>query len=155
MTASSPSNFVIGLLAVLFAGAAVGRDVPGPRSPVARAAQTAVTGPRIGELGTGDRELPARMDRLTPQQSGTTALLQAVSVVNDKVVWVSGHAGTWARTTDGGTTWTPGTVPGADTLQFRDVQAFSADEAFLMAAGPGELSRVYHTSDGGKHWALQ
>jgi photosystem II stability/assembly factor-like uncharacterized protein len=93
--------------------------------------------------------------RLTPQTSGTTALLQAVSVVSNTVVWVSGHQGTWARTTDGGTTWITGRVAGADTLQFRDVQATSATTAWLMAAGPGEMSRIYHTTDGGTTWVLQ
>lgn len=91
---------------------------------------------------------------LQPQQSGTTALLQAVSPVSDQVAWVSGHQGTWARTVDGGATWVTGRVPGADTLQFRDVHAVSADTAILMSAGTGELSRVYRTMDGGKSWEL-
>ncbi len=92
---------------------------------------------------------------LTPQASGTTALLQAVSVVDGRSAWVSGHAGTWARTTDGGATWRAGHVPGADTLQFRDVHALSADVAWLLAAGPGDMSRIYHTTDGGRSWTLQ
>jgi len=46
-------------------------------------------------------------------------------------------------------------VPGAEALDFRAVVAFSADEAFLMSAGPGEQSRIYHTSDGGNRWQLQ
>lgn len=89
------------------------------------------------------------------QTSGTTALLQAVSAVDENVVWVSGHRGTWARTLDGGATWTTGVVPGADTLQFRDVHAHSADLAWLLSAGPGELSRIYRTADGGRSWTLQ
>ncbi len=89
------------------------------------------------------------------QSSGTAALLQAVSAVNDTVVWVSGHRGTWARTLDGGRTWTTGTVAGGDTLQFRDVHAASADTAWLLSAGPGDLSRIYRTTDGGASWALQ
>ena len=92
---------------------------------------------------------------LAPQQSGTTALLQAVSTVDDRIVWVSGHAGTYARTLDGGATWTAGRVPGADTLQFRDVHAVSADTAYLMSAGSGELSRVFRTLDGGRTWTQQ
>ena len=91
---------------------------------------------------------------LEVQASGTTALLQAVSAVNDSVVWVSGHAGTWVRTTDAGRHWTAGRVPGADSLQFRDVYAASADTAVLMSAGPGDLSRVYRTTDGGASWQL-
>ena len=46
-------------------------------------------------------------------------------------------------------------MPDAVALDFRAVAAFSADEAFLMSAGPGELSRIYHSSDGGQHWQLQ
>lgn len=89
------------------------------------------------------------------QTSGTTALLQAVSAVDENVVWVSGHRGTWARTLDGGATWATGVVPGADTLQFRDVHAHSADLAWLLSAGSGELSRIYRTGDGGESWTLQ
>ena len=92
---------------------------------------------------------------LTAQTSGTTQLLQAVSAVNPDVVWVSGHGGTFVRTLDGGSTWTAGRVPGADTLQFRDVHAASADTAWLMSAGNGELSRIYRTTDAGRTWTLQ
>ena len=92
---------------------------------------------------------------LTTQQSGTTALLQAVSAVDERVVWVSGRLGTFARTTDGGQRWEAGRVPGADTLEFRDVEAVSADTAFLLSAGSGDLSRIYKTVDGGRTWTLQ
>lgn len=100
---------------------------------------------------------PGAASRLIVEQqvSGTTTLLQAVSAVDERVVWVSGHAGTWARTLDGGATWSAGRVPGADTLQFRDVHALSADLAWLLSAGPGGLSRIYRTTDGGATWALQ
>ncbi len=91
----------------------------------------------------------------TTQTSGTTALLQSVSVVDSEVVWVSGHRGTWLRTTDGGTTWRAGVVPGADSLEFRDVEAIAADTAYLMSAGNGDLSRIYKTVDGGESWQLQ
>jgi photosystem II stability/assembly factor-like uncharacterized protein len=52
-------------------------------------------------------------------------------------------------------TWHAGVVPGADSLQFRDVEAVSADTAFLMSAGDGELSRIYRTVDAGATWQLQ
>src|SRR5437773_7605105 len=92
---------------------------------------------------------------LTPQQSGTTNRLQAVSPVNDQVVWASGVGGTYTVTTDGGQTWRAGVVPGAETLQFRDVEGQSDQVAYLLAAGPGEQSRIYRTEDDGQHWALQ
>jgi photosystem II stability/assembly factor-like uncharacterized protein len=41
---------------------------------------------------------------LTPQTSGTTQLLIAVSPVDSRVVWASGAGGTYVVTTDGGNT---------------------------------------------------
>jgi len=92
---------------------------------------------------------------LTAQQSGTTNRLQAVSPVNSRVVWASGLGGTYVRTTDGGNTWKAGVVPGAEALQFRDVEGVSEKVAYLMAAGSGTDSRIYKTEDGGATWALQ
>lgn len=91
----------------------------------------------------------------TPQQSGTTSRLQAVSPVDENVVWVSGLNGTYALTTNGGRTWASHVVPGAETLQFRDVQGVSAKVAYLLSAGSGTDSRIYKTRDGGKTWELQ
>ncbi len=92
---------------------------------------------------------------LTPQSSGTTALLQAVSAVSERVVWVSGHAGAVLRTVDGGDRWEATTVPDADSLQFRDVHGANELDAHLLSAGTGERSRIYRTRDGGRSWRLQ
>lgn len=92
---------------------------------------------------------------ITPQESGTTNRLQAVSPVNSRVVWASGVGGTYVLTTDGGNTWKVGVVPGAEALQFRDVEGVSEKVAYLMAAGSGTDSRIYKTEDGGSTWALQ
>jgi photosystem II stability/assembly factor-like uncharacterized protein len=89
------------------------------------------------------------------QISHTTESLRGVSAVSRQVAWASGTHGTYLRTMDGGRTWIPAQVPDADALDFRAVVAFSADEAFLMSAGPGEQSRIYHTSNGGVRWELQ
>ena len=101
---------------------------------------------------------PITEPTLTPQNSGTTNGLIAVSPVNPQVVWASGRAGTFTVTTDGGQTWKAGVVPGAETLQFRDVQGFSAKVAYLMSIGtssdPGDF-RIYKTEDGGATWTLQ
>lgn len=113
-------------------------------------------GPVAG-AGFGPRTASAQdlSPRVELQDSGVDVLLQAVSPVNEKIVWVSGHGGTWLRTLDGGATWSGGTVPGADTLQFRDVHALSADRAWLLSAGPADMSRIYRTEDGGESWTLQ
>ena len=91
----------------------------------------------------------------TSQASGTAAQLFAVSAVNERVVWVSGGRGTWVRTLDGGSTWQAGRVAGADSLQFRDVAAFDANLAWLLAIGNGDQSRIYRTRDGGLSWTTQ
>jgi len=88
------------------------------------------------------------------QQSHTKESLRGVSVVDEKTVWVSGTHGTYLVTFDGGNTWTPHQVSGAENLDFRGVKAFGA-EAVLLAAGPGDKSRIYHTADFGRHWELQ
>ncbi|MEL6614971.1 MAG: oxidoreductase [Bacteroidota bacterium] len=89
---------------------------------------------------------------LTPQASGASGLLIAAYAVNAETVWAAGVAGTVVKTTDGGATWTAMTVPGADSLQFRDVHAWSAQEALVLSIGNGTDSRVYRTDDGGATW---
>ncbi len=143
------------------AGARPARIVPAACIALVAVACGGYGGGGTSDGGYGAETGPAveTPDVVTPvierQVSGTTALLQAVSPVSEEVVWASGHRGTWARTLDGGATWTTGIVPGADTLQFRDVHAHSADVAWLLSAGPGELSRIYRTDDGGATWTLQ
>ena len=92
---------------------------------------------------------------LTPQDSGTTQGLIAVSPVNKRVVWASGRGGTFAVTTDGGATWRSGVVPGAESLQFRDVEGVSDTVAYLLSIGAGSDSRIYKTTDGGATWSQQ
>jgi photosystem II stability/assembly factor-like uncharacterized protein len=97
-----------------------------------------------------------RQPTLTPQNSGTTNLLIAVSPVNPRVVWASGINGTFVKTTDGGQTWHVGVVPGAEALQFRDVQAFSDRLAYLLSIGDNPTDfRIYKTTDGGATWTEQ
>ena len=88
-------------------------------------------------------------------QNPTTENLRGISVVSDKVAWASGTHGTYLHTLDGGHSWQASQVPGAEALDFRDVDAFDSNLAYLLAAGPGEQSRIYKTTDAGKHWTLQ
>ncbi len=92
---------------------------------------------------------------LTPQNSGTTNQLIGISAVSDQIAWASGVGGTWAVTTDGGTTWRSGVIPGQDNLQFRDVQGFSGQVAYVMSIGNGEFSRIFKTVNGGATWTRQ
>lgn len=90
-----------------------------------------------------------------PQTSGVAVRLRGVSAVSAQVGWASGAKGTVLRTTDGGTMWQPRVVDGAADLDFRDVDAISADSAYALSIGPGEASRIYKTTDGGRTWTLQ
>jgi photosystem II stability/assembly factor-like uncharacterized protein len=98
---------------------------------------------------------PAVFAQWQVQAAETKADLRGLCVVSATCAWVSGTSGTFARTTDGGKTWTVGTVPGAEKLDFRDVEAFGESTAYLLSAGPGESSRIYKTVDGGKTWTKQ
>jgi photosystem II stability/assembly factor-like uncharacterized protein len=89
------------------------------------------------------------------QSSGAKIRFRGVSAVSRTVAWASGERGTYARTTDGGRTWRTGSVPGAEELDFRDVDAFDANTAYLLSIGEGEKSRIYKTTDGGASWTLQ
>jgi photosystem II stability/assembly factor-like uncharacterized protein len=89
------------------------------------------------------------------QTVNTTAALRGLSVVNEKVVWASGTGGTVIRTIDGGKAWDVIAVPGAEKLDFRDIEAFDANTAYLLSIGNGADSRIYKTIDGGKTWKEQ
>lgn len=89
------------------------------------------------------------------QSSGLVSSLRGICAVSDKIAWVSGTKGSFARTLDGGQTWLADSVAGATNLDFRDVQVFDAEHAILMSAGSGELSSIYTTADGGKNWQLK
>ncbi len=96
-----------------------------------------------------------RESRWEPQTSNTKVRFRGISAVSATVAWASGERGTYARTTDGGRTWQAGQVPGAAELDFRDVDAFDANTAYLLSIGEGEKSRIYKTTDGGASWQLQ
>jgi photosystem II stability/assembly factor-like uncharacterized protein len=98
---------------------------------------------------------PAAPGQWRTQAVDTRADFRGLCVVSPDVAWASGTTGTYARTTDRGKTWSVGTVPGADKLDFRAVKAFGGATAYLLSAGPGDASRVYKTTDGGKSWLMQ
>ncbi len=84
------------------------------------------------------------------QTSGSSASLRGLAVVDDNIAWVSGSKGTILRTIDGGENWQDVSVVNADSLDFRDIEAFSADVAIVLNAGfPGV---IYKTIDGGANW---
>ena len=102
--------------------------------------------------------LPGSVDSQAQWQQqtiNTEASFRGLCAVTSQIAWVSGTNGTFGRTIDGGKTWEVGTVPEAAQLDFRDVEAFNENTAYLLSIGKGESSRIYKTIDGGKTWKLQ
>ncbi|MEV1080959.1 oxidoreductase [Streptomyces sp. NPDC050211] len=87
------------------------------------------------------------------KDSGTTDVrFRGLAAVSRDTAWLAGSAGTVLRTTDGGTSWRNVSPAAAAGLEFRDVEAFDARRAVVLAIGEGEASRVYRTEDGGATW---
>jgi photosystem II stability/assembly factor-like uncharacterized protein len=95
------------------------------------------------------------------QESGVDSNLRGVCVVAESsaeerlTIWASGSQSAVVRSTDSGKSWRRLRIPGAETLDFRGVQAFDANTAYVMSSGEGAQSRIYKTTDGGEHWKLQ
>ncbi|POX58341.1 oxidoreductase, partial [Streptomyces sp. Ru62] len=87
------------------------------------------------------------------KDTGTPRIrFRGLAAVDRRTAWLAGTEGTVLRTTDGGGNWRNVSPPGAADLQFRDVTAFDARRAVVLAIGEGEASRVYRTDDGGTTW---
>ncbi|WP_078947695.1 oxidoreductase [Streptomyces griseus] len=96
-------------------------------------------------------------ERRTPhwelKDTGTPDVrFRGLAAVGRDTAWVAGTQGTVLRTSDGGRSWRNVSPPGAAELQFRDIEAFDARRAVVLAIGEGEASRVYRTDDGGATW---
>ena len=76
--------------------------------------------------------------------------MRGLSVVSDKVVWVSGSNGTVGKSIDGGDNWTWMTVKGYEKTDFRDIEAFNDKTAIIM--GIDEPAYILKTTDGGTTW---
>lgn len=85
----------------------------------------------------------------------TDASFRGLAVVSENVIWASGTGGTFVRSIDGGKSWKVGNVEGAEKLDFRDIEAFDENTAYVLSIGNGENSRIYKTTDGGENWKLQ
>src|SRR6478735_3403153 len=59
--------------------------------------------------------------------------IRGLSVVNDRVIWVSGSNGTVGRSIDKGKSWQWITVPGMEKRDFRDIEAFNEHSAVIIA----------------------
>nr|WP_294795313.1 YCF48-related protein [uncultured Mucilaginibacter sp.] len=79
--------------------------------------------------------------------------IRGLSVVNNKLAWLSSTGGYTAITHDGGLTWKWQRVKGFEKADFRDIEAFSDKEAIIMSSGTPAL--ILKTTDGGASWQLK
>jgi len=97
----------------------------------------------------------------TIQNGGLDSNLRGVSVVmetamdTNTIVWATGSNGVILRSTNSGKNWKRLHIPDGESLDFRGVQAFDENNAYVMASGEGEKSRIYKTEDGGNTWTKQ
>ena len=89
---------------------------------------------------------------LVTLDSRVESSFRGLSVVNQKVVWVSGTGGTVLRTIDGGKNWENISVPNMEKIDFRDVEGFNKNIAIVM--GIASPARFYKTTNGGQNWKL-
>lgn len=78
--------------------------------------------------------------------------IRGLSVVNNKTVWVSGSNGTIAKSVDGGTSWKWLNVTGFEKRDFRDIEAFDATTAVMIAVDTPAY--ILRTIDGGESWKV-
>jgi len=80
----------------------------------------------------------------------------AVAVLHGKTtIWATGSKGTVLRSTDKGESWQKCAIPDGETRDFRGVQTLDGTTAYVMAAGDGEKSGIWKTTDGGQTWEQQ
>src|SRR3954467_3133288 len=82
--------------------------------------------------------------------SGRKTSLRGLSVVDDNIIWASGSNGTVARSINGGKKFKWLTVQGYEQRDFRDIEAFDANTALIMAVA--EPAIILKTTDAGKTW---
>jgi photosystem II stability/assembly factor-like uncharacterized protein len=87
---------------------------------------------------------------ITMLSQGHVKSIRGMSVVTDSLVWVSGTGGMVGRTTDAGRHWQWIQVPGCDSCDWRDIEAFNSREALVINAG--EPAHIFRTADGGANW---
>ncbi|MFC5283356.1 WD40/YVTN/BNR-like repeat-containing protein [Pedobacter alpinus] len=81
--------------------------------------------------------------------SGKNTSIRGMSVLNNKVAWLSGSNGWVAKTIDGNTfIWMQ--VKGYEKIDFRDIEAFSAKVVIIVSAG--SPAYILKTTDGGENW---
>ena len=88
--------------------------------------------------------------------TGVKTSIRGLSVVNNNIVWVSGNNGMVGKSSNAGKNWKWMVVKGFEKSDFRDIEAFDANIAIIMAIAEPENAPAYilKTTDGGDTWKV-
>src|SRR6187401_3854203 len=89
--------------------------------------------------------------------TGVKTSLRGLSGVNNNVVWVSGSNGMVGKSLNAGKNWKWMTVKGFEKNEFRDIEAYDANTAIIMAIPDRENihpANILKTTDGGDTWKI-
>lgn len=82
----------------------------------------------------------------------TDASFRGLHVYSKNEIYVGGSKGTIVCTDDGGQKWRVSVVPGAEELEFRDIQAI--DDGIVVAMTSGTPARIYRSTNAGRSWKM-
>jgi photosystem II stability/assembly factor-like uncharacterized protein len=102
----------------------------------------------IGVLACATFRAPAQTLHIL--SDSLSCSIRGLSVVSDRVIWVSGSQGMIGRSIDSGKTWRWTRVKHFEQRDFRDVEAFDENKAVIMAIA--EPACLLMTLDGGRSW---
>lgn len=91
----------------------------------------------------------------TPITLETKASFRAIRSLGSHI-WIGGTRGSVIHSSDGGEHFTVSQVPGADSLDFRDLAILDGNTILLMSAGHAEngAAKIFRTENGGLNWEI-
>jgi len=84
--------------------------------------------------------------------TNSNASLRGLYIVNEKVIWASGSAGTVLRSVDGGESWKTMQIHGLENNDFRSLHAWDENRAMVFGVAGPDFG--YKTENGGESWEV-
>ncbi|MEK6781932.1 MAG: YCF48-related protein [Bacteroidota bacterium] len=83
-------------------------------------------------------------------ETNVASSFRGLSIVDDKIAWISGSNGYVGQTTNGGKNWSFSQVKGFEGADFRSLYAFDDQKAII--GNVGSPAKILFTKDAGKNW---